>query len=396
MTRPRSLIVSALAVASVVLLTLTACSPSDPPVPDNLDPAFDRAPVTSFVTTQGRQFTVDGEPFRFVGVNIYDAAATDRYSCDPALRMSEAELEATMRTLHDSYGATVVRFWAYQTYTASGQDFSGMDRVIRIAKDVGMRVIPTLEDGPGHCTTMEEAVPKSAYRNDTWFTEGYRGQYGTAPMSFRDYAKIVAERYRDEPAILGWSLINEAETTARDAQGRSALLDFTRDMAQVVGGAAPKHLITLGTQSNGAPGASGPDFTAVYGLPEMDFAEVHDWGYWGSDADPMPGGTNGAPPAADAPECQQRDAPVGCSVALAAVLDKPLLVGESGITGTDPAARAVRSRQLGAKMRAAFSAGVGGYLLWRVTKAHEDIHDITLTSRDPVLDEMANVATGLG
>jgi mannan endo-1,4-beta-mannosidase len=382
---------------ALALALLAACSTAPPTgPPPGPDRDFPRQPVSSFVTAQGRGFQIDGAPFRFVGVNIYDAAATSRYSCDPALRMTDSELESTMRTLHDRYGASVVRFWAYQTYTASGQDWSGTDRVIRIAKQVGMRVLPVLEDGPGYCTTSAAPVPKSRYAGDTWFSSGYRAQYGTAPMSFRDYAKVVAEHYRDEPTILGWSLINEADTSARDATGRSVLVGFGRDMGQVVRSADPHHLITLGTQSNGAAGASGPDFIDVYSQPELDFAEVHDWEPWGDPADPMPGGVNGRPPAADSPACGDLHAPIGCSFARSAQLGKPLVVGEAGIHATTPAARDLRARQLDAKMRAALDAGAAGYLLWRVTKAHEDVDDITLDSGDPVLAVLADLAAGLG
>jgi mannan endo-1,4-beta-mannosidase len=383
--------------AALVLVLLAACSTPPPttaaPGPDR---DFPRRSVDSFVDAAGRDFVVDGTPFRFVGVNIYDAAATARYSCDPSMRMSDTELESTMRTLHDRYGASVVRFWAYQTYTASGQDWSGTDRVIRIAKQVGMRVLPVLEDGPGYCTTKADAVPKSRYADDTWFSTGYRAQYGSAPMSFRDYAKVVAEHYRNEPTILGWSLINEADTSARDGAGRSVLVEFGRDMGQVVRTADPNHLVTLGTQSNGAAGASGPDFTEVYSLPQFDFAEVHDWEPWGDRADPMPGGVDGVPPAPDAPACADMHAPMGCSFARSVQLDKPLVVGEAGIHATTPAAREVRAGQLGAKMRAALDAGAAGYLLWRVTKSHEDVDDITLDSADPVLAVMADIATDLG
>jgi mannan endo-1,4-beta-mannosidase len=256
-------------------------------------------------------------------------------------------------------------------------------------------VLPVLEDGPGYCTTTDKATAKSDYADDTWFATGYRAQYGTAPMSFRDYAKVVTEHYRDEPTILGWSLINEADTSRRDPTGRSVLVQFARDMGQVVRTADPNHLITLGTQSNGASGASGPDFTAVYSQPELDFAEVHDWEPWGDRTDPMPGGRDGEPPAPDDPACADINAPIACSFALSVPLDKPLLVGESGIEATTPAAREVRAQQLGAKMHAAIDAGAGGYLLWRVTKEHEDIHDITLESHDPVLGQIAQVAAEL-
>lgn len=385
---------------TVLMAMLTGCtSPSNTPTtPPGPSTTYDfPAPSTSsFVSAQGTSFLVDGKPFRFVGANVYDAAATDRYSCDPAARMTDDELKSTFKTLHERYGATVIRFWAYQTYTKSGQDWSGMDAVIAAAKDAGMRVFPVLEDGPGYCTTSTDVQPKSDYQNDTWFVDGYRKNYGTAPRSFRDYAKIVVEHYRDEPTIFGWSLINEADTSARDSQDRSVLVDFAQDMATVIHDADKKHLITLGTQSNGARGASGPDFAAVYGVKGMDFAEVHDWGYWGSDADPMPGGSNGKPPAADSAACQATNAPIGCSFAQLKTLNKPLVVGEAGIAGGDASAQSTRADQLGAKMDAAFAAGASGYLLWRVTKQITDKYDITLDGNDPLLTRLGAAATKLG
>jgi Cellulase (glycosyl hydrolase family 5) len=259
---------------------------------------FPRAEIRGFVTADGTGFRLDGSPYRFVGVNIYDAAATARYACDRRMPFSDAELTAVLDKLHDAYGATVLRFWTYQTYTDGGGDFSGVDRVVRIAKAAGMRVLPVLEDGPGDCTTSTQVVPKEQYQGDTWFTDGYRVPYGTAELSFRDYVRVVAEHYRDEPASFGWSLVNEAQTTARGAQGRSALVDFAADTATVVRAGDPNHLVTLGTQANGAPGASGPDFAAVYKIPQLDFAEVHDWN---ADDEAVPGGTYGNPPSADSP-----------------------------------------------------------------------------------------------
>ncbi len=394
--RPRRVPDLVVAVAAAVMLVVTAgCSGSAAAAPTRAAYTFPRDPVNSFVTTQGTHFMVGGSPYRFVGVNIYDAAATDRYSCDPANRMTNAELQTTLRTLHDTDGATVVRFWAYQTYTDSGQDYTGMDQVIAAAKSVGMRVLPVLEDGPGYCTTSSSAVPKAQYRNDTWFTDGYKVPYGTAKLSFRDYARFVADHYKNEPDILGWSLINEADTSARDATGQSVLINFAKDVATEVRSVDPNHLITLGTQSNGARGASGPDFTAVYSLPELDFAEVHDWGYWGEDTAAMYGGTNGTPPAPNSPKCQTLNAPIGCSFARLSTLDKPLFVGEAGMTGQNTQERADRATRLDAKMKAAFAAGAGGYLLWRVTKTATDKYDITLNDNDPLLTVTANIAQSL-
>lgn len=351
---------------------------------------------SGFVTRSGRQLMLDGKEFRFVGANLYDAAASDRYSCNPGKRLSDADLLTTLEYLHNEAGATVLRFWAYQTYTQGGTFFAGVDRVIAAAKKVGMKVLPVLEDGPGNCTTIDPAVSKALYQGDTWYSEGYKVPYGNASTSYRNYVKVITAHYANNPTILAWSMMNEADTAARDPFGRPVLVDFATDIAAQIRSVDTHHLLTVGTQSNGALGASGPDFTAVYGLPQIDLAEVHDWGYWGSDQSPMPGGNGADPPAADSAECKQRDAKVGCSFALAAALDKPLFVGEAGIVGRTVAERATRATELRAKMDAAFAAGAVGYLVWSINTEITDGYDILITDHDPLIPEMAAVAKGLG
>jgi mannan endo-1,4-beta-mannosidase len=388
----RTTIAAALALAAAG--GMSACAPDAPTTGSTVVSPF---PVTTasaddFVTVSGRSFEIGGAPFRFVGANIYDAAATDRYSCRAASRMSDAELTRTLRYLHDRAGVTVLRFWAYQTYTQGGTDWTGMDRVLAAARATGMRVIPVLEDGPGDCTTSSGRTPKAEYQGDTWFSEGYRVPYGNASLSYRDYVARIASHYADDPTILGWMMMNEAETTQRDAQDRSVLVDFATDIAGVIRSADPRHLITVGTQGNGAPGASGPDFAALYSLPSIDFAEVHDWGYWGSDAAAMPGGDGATPPSSTSAACASRKAPVGCSFAAAKTLDKPLIVGEAGIRGVTADERTTRARQLRAKMDAAFAAGASGYLIWSVTTAETDGYDLLTTTNDPLIAQLRAVA----
>jgi mannan endo-1,4-beta-mannosidase len=381
--------------ASSTVTTTTAITSSAPS-----SSAASSAPAVSadsgFVTRSGRELMLDGRQFRFVGANLYDAAGSSRYSCNSGNLLSDAALLSTLQYLHDKAGATVLRFWAYQTYTQGGTYFGGVDRVIAAAKKVGMKVLPVLEDGPGNCTTINPAVSKARYQGDTWYSEGYKVPYGNASMSYRDYVKIIAAHYADDPTILAWSMMNEADTAARDPFGRPVLVDFATDVAAQIRSVDTHHLLTVGTQSNGALGASGPDFTAVYGLPQIDLAEVHDWGYWGSDQSPMPGGDGPKPPAADSAECAQLDAKVACSFARAAALDKPLFVGEAGIFGRTAVERATRATELRAKMDAAFAAGAVGYLVWSINTEITDGYDILITDHDPLIPEMAAVAKALG
>lgn len=354
------------------------------------------AGAPSYVARDGAGFTEDGKPFRFVGFNLYDAAANDAYSCSPRTRLTDDELDQAMTTIKDS-GGTVVRFWAYQTYTAGGTDWSGIDRVIDAARDQGLRVLPVLEDGPGDCSTGPAGVPLAEADRGRWFSEGYTKPLGWARVSYRDYAERIARHYRDQPTILAWMMVNEAETEERDDQGRSQLVDFAEDIASVLHAADPHHLVTLGTQSNGAPGASGPDFTAVYRLPGLDFSEVHDWATRGADDQPMPGAeADGSLPAADSEACRALDAPIACSFAINPGLGKPLVVGEAGIAADDTAGRARRAQQLGAKMQADFTAGADGYLVWQLNTANTDGFGVLMNSDDPAFSALRRQAGRIG
>lgn len=353
------------------------------------------AQADAFVTRSGTSFQVDGAPFRFVGFTLYDAAASDIYSCAPGSRLTDAELADAMRYVHDRAGGTVVRFWAYQTYTAGGTDFSGMDLVIAAARKAGLRVLPVLEDGPGDCSTGQTGVAKAAVEGDTWYQQGYKRPYGDARLSYRDYVRVVAAHYRDDPNIAAWMLMNEAETGARNVGDHTALADFALDVATVVKAVDRHHLVTLGTQANGAPGTSGRDFADIYRQPVLDFTEVHDWARYGSDTEALPGSVEGQVPAASSPQCQSTTAPIACSFAIARELGKPLVVGEAGITATDAASRARRAGLLHAKMDAAFGAGASGYLVWQLSNGTSDGYGVVPDGRDPLGPVMAGVARRL-
>lgn len=163
---------------------------------------------SDFVTRSGTQLEVGGAQFRFVGFNLYDAAATDGYSCSPATRLDDTALSAMMRWIHDQAGATVVRFWAYQSYTAGGTDWSGTDRIISAASKAGLRLMPVLEDGPGDCSTGQRGMSLAQAAGGQWYSSGYRRPLGNAKLSYRDYVKVIADHYRDNPTILGWTMVN--------------------------------------------------------------------------------------------------------------------------------------------------------------------------------------------
>jgi mannan endo-1,4-beta-mannosidase len=382
---PRTLVAAVVALA-VLAATMVYFAAAGTGSGSGSDPRTE----SQFVTRSGTTLRLDGSVFRFVGFNLYDAAASDIYSCSPSTRLDDDELADAMKAVKDS-GGTVLRFWAYQTYTAGGSNYEGVDRVIAAARREGLRVLPALEDGPGNCSTGEGAVPLARADGGRWYADGYRVPYGDATISYRDYAARITRHYRNNPTILGWSLVNEAETSLRDADGQTVLVDFAADMSAVVHAADPNHLVTLGTQGNGVPGASGSDFAAIYGLQGMDFTEVHDWAFWGSDLEAMPGTPLGSTaPTAD--QCLPVTAQIACSFVIARQLGKPIVVGEAGMRAKDAVARARRARLFVPKIEAAFDAGASGYLIWQLNTVNTDGYAVRVGSNDPVYGVLRTAA----
>lgn len=103
--------------------------------------------------------------------------------------------------------------------------------------------------------------------------------------------------------------------------------------------------MSVGTIGTGQCGSSGDEYLTLHG-PHIDLAEYHDYG---EPRAAIPGDRwNGL-----ARRIQQ-----------SASLDKPLFVGEVGITTSDAGSTLERSRLLDAKLRAQSAAGVVGGLIW--------------------------------
>jgi hypothetical protein len=241
------------------------------------------------VSRAGEGFVADGAPLRLIGVNLYNAAADPAiFQCEIQLVDADIEVESWFRRVRQETGANVIRFWAFQSYTQGGTNWQALDRVVSLAKQNGLRLIPVLENEWPDCT-------EGGYKDAGWYAGGYLNAYGAYPLSYREYVTRVVERYRDEPAIAAWSLMNEAESkTSAGTPDAESLYAFTRDMSEYVKSLDPSHLVTLGVMGGAQPGLDGDNYERIHALPGIDFAEYHD-----AEADDKP--LVGAPLSLDVP-----------------------------------------------------------------------------------------------
>lgn len=363
-------------------------------------------PRRGFVTTQGSRFTVDGEPFRFVGANV-------------ALMFRDEDRAAMPETLRraSQAGIKVVRVWAF------GE--GGPADVGPLADFADWPRTHPFRWAPGHWN--EEAfvhldkVLAEAQRNDLlvqicltnwWRDTGGVTQYlrwagindaddaqfpvginparamlfysnETTRRLYREHLeKLVTRRntvtgvlYRDDPAIFGWELMNEAQAvTGRWAERRA----WIAEMSGYLKSLDSNHLVTPGEWGY-RTAAERREWLADHGVPTIDYCDVHH--YPREDTDSF----------VDSPRALREFIDNRAAAALS--LNKPLVMGEFGI-GPVGFNGIAQSDWFRAFFASSVRAGAAGAMFWILTPDPQRGFGITYTtSRDQaVFSEIARAS----
>lgn len=371
----------AAAVTSAIALALTVIRPVVAPAD---------APA-GFLTRSGTQLFLDGEPYRFTGINIYQANS-DGWCWD---QMDTGDV------LSDSLGAIgsgkkVLRAWFHQPLAIKGgvRAWYAFDHTLSVARAHGYKVIVTLTDHWGECgigEELERTTYSDFYKPVQWYVDGYRSVDPGLLVSYRDWVAEIVTRYKDDPTVLFWQLINEAEIRDYDApQGdplpcpkdtneRADILKaWAADVAGVVKSIDQNHLVSLGTIGSGQCGTDGPQYKMVHDIPDIDLCEYHDY----TAAQPIPGDAfNGL--RARLRQCTE--------------LNKPLFVGEVGIIPTEVGGTFEdRAAIFAQKLTAQFGAGVVGFLGWNWSLRSASLGSYDITAGDPSLNALSIPATEPG
>jgi len=271
----------------------------------------------------------------------------------------------------------VIRGWFFQNFaTVNGaRSWTAFDHVLDVARAHGVRVIPTLTNQWADCDGP--AGGAGIYKNEAWYAGGYEST--TTPGSlvpYRDWVAEIVTRYKDEPTILAWQLINEAEVKpSKDAgcsaNGGQTLRAFADDVSGLIKSLDSNHLVSLGTIGGGQCGTQVWEYKSVHDVPGIDLCEYHDFG---ASLVPIPGDEfNGLQVRIN--QCNE--------------LGKPLFIGEVGINPADVGGFANRAAALAAKLAARRLAGVDGELVWAWNAFGSSPVTFDVGPGDPVLDTLA-------
>ncbi len=229
-------------------------------------------PPAGFIAASGTGFTLDGEPIRYSGTNCYYLAHKSR-------KMADAALDAA-----DALGLRLIRTIAYSEAEKNNDAFlERLDYVVAGAALRGLRLLLPLTNNwldfggmdaynswfglPRHEDFYEDARPRQAYKD--W----------CARLLDR-VNPLTSRAYKDEPAIFGWELANEA----RCARGVPMLRRWIEEMSGHIKSIDGNHPVGLGDEGffNRTlafkwylNGAHGYDFDEFLRIPSVDFAGFH-------------------------------------------------------------------------------------------------------------------------
>jgi endo-1,4-beta-mannosidase len=327
----------------VATTTEAAVPPTAPLVPTTATAAAPIGPTTQFVARSGATLTLGGAPYRFTGLNIYNANSRD--NCWYSLGHADGRLDAGLASI--GAGQEVFRAWFFQSLaTTSGvRDWSAFDHTLAVAKARGVRVIATLANQWGDC----EEQPAGVYKTDSWYASGYRTVVRSGTVDYRSWVAEIAARYRDDPTVMAWELMNEPENkvdTTGPCGAPETLRSWADDVSTLIKAVDPNHLVAVGTIGSGQCGAQEDAYRALHALPAIDLCSYHDYDL----------------PQAAMPGDQWN----GLQVRLdqCATIGRPLFVGETGLGSAGADTLAARATAFDRKFAAEFAAGAVGILMW--------------------------------
>jgi len=191
-----------------------------------LDPLPAATAAEGFVTRQGPTLRLDGREYRAIGVNMPDLHQTyfgTWFHIEPIFGTPEKAREAIVAGIEDASrsGLAFIRFFASPGYPRDqamlydrdpGRYWALMDELFGLCRQHHLRLVPSLGTIPGpylHFGEKGRAILDPQSRTSAWVQR---------------YVRQFVTRYRDDPTVLMWELVNEGMLHADvEMEGRKLL-----------------------------------------------------------------------------------------------------------------------------------------------------------------------------
>ncbi|WP_448657902.1 glycoside hydrolase 5 family protein [Sphingomonas sp. CJ99] len=279
------------------------------------------SPPRGFVQRQGIRFTLDGQPYRFVGANIWygaylgaEAAFGDRErlkrELDRLVGLGVTNLRLLASAEQGPLKASVKPGFRDAGSVWNPALLGGLDYCLAEMGKRGMKAVLYLtnfwEWSGGMQTYLYYVTGRYIDMNDPahpWpaFPNANAAFYGNARAValYHDWVRALVGRtngitgiaYRDDPTIMSWQLCNEprpAGDAATAASSKAPFLAWVQNTAKLIKSIDPHHLVSTGSEGVKGTVEDGDLYLQEHAFPEIDYCTAHIWPLnwsWVSDRD---------------------------------------------------------------------------------------------------------------
>ena len=273
-------------------------------------------PPTGFVRREGQRFTLDGQPYRFTGANMWygaylgaDAAYGNRArlgreldalkglgvtnlrilgsSEDSPLRNS---VTPTFRNKSATYNETLLVGLDHMLAEMGRRDMKGVIYLTNLWEwSGGMMTYLYWVNGGNYINANDPEHPWPAFAN--FNADFYRS--AEAIGMYHDYVRAVVGRtntitgirYADDPAIMAWQLANEPRPAGGETEALAVLPEFYAwigSTAKLIKSIDPHHLVSTGGEGLKGSVEKAEIVRQTQAPDEIDYVTAHIWpGNWG-------------------------------------------------------------------------------------------------------------------
>jgi mannan endo-1,4-beta-mannosidase len=250
----------------------------------------------------GIHFCLDGNTFYFAGANTYDVFTYGGSWGDIETQwMDKARIDAHFAELQAD-SVKVLRLWMFSHESWHGfepskgvysnEQFSLFDYVIESAKAHNVKLIPVFENyweayGGIDTRLSWEGLTGGHPARAKFFNKSVCPGCFTQYKNYVNYAlnrvnHYSGVRYKDEPTIFAWELMNEPRyqgvSAAEDVNG-TTLRAWVDEMGAYVKSIDPNHMLGTGMEAHearfGFGGNEGNPFIYIQQSPYIDFTSAH-------------------------------------------------------------------------------------------------------------------------
>lgn len=346
-------------ISIITALCMGACTPAEQAKPAEQAEQVDTADKTAFISVDGQHFIINGEPYRFVGTNLWygayigaDAGFGDRERLLEELDFLKANGVTNLRILGASEKSPL-RDALSISFRDRSNNYNedllrGLDFLLSEMRARDMRAVIYLSNfwewSGGMATYLywvnggeivDPTDPEKPWPAFAEFTAGFYNN-AAAQALFQDYIRalitrkntITGQAYKDDPTIMSWQLANEPRPGYANEAGFARLpayFNWIDTTAKFIKTLDTNHLVSIGSEGRTGCLKSDACFRDAHALDSVDYMTFHMWPKnWGwidpSDMDATFPNT-----------LEKAEAYITDHVQMATELNKPIVMEEFGL-----------------------------------------------------------------